>query len=261
MNYYEVEKIYPWLYRIGEPLGVFFYLVVGNDKALLFDTGHGIGDIPELIKSITSKPVIVVLGHGHIDHASGAYQFDEAYLHENDFDVCRMHTSPTFRNDIINSLAEKGMKPHEEIETFRTVGMGNLKKLDVNTVFDLGGLRLKVIEMPGHTTGSIGLLIVEKRTLLVSDSASGHIWMFLKESTTIKQYIKMLERVSELEFDTFLTAHSKESYQKSYFQKYINVAGNASIEKSVPYDAFKEFNPYIYKEDDVAIVINVETLE
>ena len=266
MSTYHIDQIHPWLYRISEPLSlsnVCFYLIVGDERALLFDTGHGIGDIPDTIRMITTKPVDVVLGHGHQDHIGGAYQFDECYLHENDTELYTMSTSPMFRKLIIQHLMEtlKELPEGFDPEAFCAAGPGNIKKLDVDRVFDLGGLSIKIIEMPGHTTGSIGLLIVEKHTLLVSDSALYHVWMFLEESTSVPQYIEMLERVSSLDFDTFFTAHTNGAHPKSDFQKFIKVAREASLEKAVPYPQLPELEPYIYESDGAAIVFSAATLK
>ncbi|MCL2321082.1 MAG: MBL fold metallo-hydrolase [Oscillospiraceae bacterium] len=262
MSFYEIDKIHPWLYRINDPMDVCFYLLVGSDKALLFDTGFGIDNIVETIKTITSKPFIVVLGHGHIDHACGAYQFDEVYLHENDFELCREHTSEMFRASIIHDLEKIHKKPPEsfDAESYLKAGTGNLKKLIIDTVFDLGDLHVKVIGMPGHTKGSVGLLVLEKKVLLTSDSANEHVWMFLKESTSVAKYIEMLETVWTQDFDTFFTAHSNKPHPKSDFQKYIKVAREASIEKAVPYNNMRELKPYIYEDDGAAIVFSEETL-
>ena len=47
------------------------YLLLGREKAMLIDTAYGEGDLPALIASITSLPLIVVNTHGHYDHTSG----------------------------------------------------------------------------------------------------------------------------------------------------------------------------------------------
>ena len=60
------------------------YLVQGRDKALLVDTGMGVGDLAGLVRSLTSLPVMVVNTHGHPDHAGGNGGFDEVYLHPAD---------------------------------------------------------------------------------------------------------------------------------------------------------------------------------
>ncbi|MCL2810728.1 MAG: MBL fold metallo-hydrolase [Clostridia bacterium] len=260
MIQYKTEKLFPWLYRIHDPLNVYFYLIVGHNKALLFDTGHGVGNIPETIKAITTKPYTVVLGHGHIDHANGAYQFDEVYLHEGDFELSRLHCSPEFRGGVADDIEKKGLQLDADPAVWREAGSGNLKKLNPGTVFDLGGLHVEVVDMAGHTAGSIGLLVTEKRVLLNSDSANSHSWMFLEETLPIPQYIAMLERVMELEFDVFYTAHNEEPFPKSDFLRYIRVAKNASIEKAEPYPVFPELKPHMYTEDGVSIVFSERTL-
>ena len=253
---YEVNKIESGVYQIKDPLDVLMYLIIGDEKALLFDTGYGVIDTPALVKTITDKPLTVVLGHGHIDHANGAYQFDEVYLREPDFELCREHTGPEIRTSILQRLEEAGMQPDFDKETWINSGACNLKPLESGTVFDLGGIHVEIIDMAGHTGGSIGILIVEKRILIDSDSANSHCWMFMPQSLSIKEYITMLERVMQLEFDVFYVAHQERAHTKEDLQKFITVAKNAAIEKSQPYEAWPELDPYIYTEDDVSIVIN-----
>lgn len=262
MGYYTIKPIYPWLYSLYDPLGVYCYLAVGCERALLFDTAHGVGNLPEAVRTVTDKPVTVVLGHGHIDHANGAYQFEEAWLHEDDFPLCREHTSEGYRRQVLQGFSEAGPALPEgfDPETYATAGMGTLKKLELGQVFDLGGLHMEVIGMEGHTAGSVGLLAQEHRVLLDSDAANPHIWMFLNESLPVSQYIAMLERVRQLAFDTFFVGHSDMPQPKSEFDKYIRAARNASIEKAEPYGAFSDLKGYFYQEDGVGLVFNEATL-
>lgn len=60
------------------------FLLVGSEKAMLIDTGMGVGDIRGAIEMITDKPLIVVLTHGHIDHTGNAVQFPEVWMHPAD---------------------------------------------------------------------------------------------------------------------------------------------------------------------------------
>jgi hypothetical protein len=85
--------------------------------------------------------------------------------------------------------------------------------------------------------------------------------MFLDQSLPVREYILMLKRVKELDFDVFYTAHSDIPHPKTDFDKYIKVAENATIEKSEPYDTRWHMNPYIYTEDGVSIVISERTLK
>jgi len=263
MSFYKTKKIYHWLYSIQDPQNVFCYLAVGKERALLFDTVYGIGDLPSAIKEITDKPVDVVLGHGHLDHANGAYQFDSAWLNEADFELCRLHTSKRYRRTALNQTKEYGITLPDDfnIDEYMKGGTGNLKKLDNGKIFDLGGLHIEIIGMGGHTAGSIGILAKEPKVLLTSDSATPQVWMFKKESLSVKEYIAMLERVIQLDFDNFITGHTDEIFPKIEFNKYIKVARNISVEKSVPFKYHPELKGLLYSEDGVEIVFSKATLK
>jgi glyoxylase-like metal-dependent hydrolase (beta-lactamase superfamily II) len=133
--------------------------------------------------------------------------------------------------------------------------------LEEGRVFSLGGITVEVVPMKGHTQGSIGLLVREHNVLFTSDAANSHVWMFLEESTTVADYIKMLERVIKLPFDTFFVGHQDDPRPKSEMERYMNVAKNIDIEKSSPYRAFMGLSGTIYEEGDVAIVYNPEKLK
>ena len=56
-------------------------MIVGKEKAMLIDTGHGYGNLKQVVKSITDKPLYIVNTHGHLDHTSGNAQFEEKYIY------------------------------------------------------------------------------------------------------------------------------------------------------------------------------------
>ena len=87
---YVSEKVMEGVWRIYD-FGAFpgnenFYLVEGDGRALLFDTGMGKGDLASYIKGLTSLPVDVAITHGHGDHFRQVDQFKEStvYIHEKD---------------------------------------------------------------------------------------------------------------------------------------------------------------------------------
>lgn len=69
----------PDTYEIDEFDCASIFLFVGTERALLLDTGIGIGDLKGLVEEITDKPYDVVLTHGHRDHTGGAGWFDTVY--------------------------------------------------------------------------------------------------------------------------------------------------------------------------------------
>ena len=262
VEYYTVKKIYPWLYGIYDPIDVYIYLVLGNDTAVIYDTAYGIASIMPVIRKITDLPITCVLGHGHIDHANGAYQFGEAWIHDEDFELCLRHTGKTARGMALDRAKEKGIKMPKDFDEdiYIKSGRPNLKKMDIGQVFDLGGRSLEVVKMEGHTHGSVGLLVKEDRVLLTSDGANPYLWLFLEESTSISTYIAMLERNINLKFDTFFIGHDHRPFEKEFFKKFIRVAKNANVTQSVPYERLPERKGLLYKEGDISIIFSSDKL-
>ena len=73
------------------------YLVEGNERAALLDTGSGFGSLRGCVEALTDKPVIVLLTHGHTDHALGAAEFDEVYISPLDEAVYSVHSVMDYR--------------------------------------------------------------------------------------------------------------------------------------------------------------------
>ncbi|MDE6943164.1 MAG: MBL fold metallo-hydrolase, partial [Lachnospiraceae bacterium] len=95
---FKSEKITEHLTRIHGITGELMYLAEGTKKAALIDTGSGIGSLRALVETLTDKPCIVLLTHGHVDHAMGAPEFDtEIYMNPADNAVHDEHSNLEFR--------------------------------------------------------------------------------------------------------------------------------------------------------------------
>ena len=88
MNYlkHEVYEIAPKTWCLSEFKLVNAFLIEGEEKAALIDTGCGIGHLAESVKELTDKPLIILVTHGHFDHDGGVKQFPgvPVYLHNAD---------------------------------------------------------------------------------------------------------------------------------------------------------------------------------
>ena len=61
------------------------YLIEGNDKAILIDAGTKIAGLDKIVKSLTTRPVILIATHVHPDHTGTAVNcFPEIYLNAAD---------------------------------------------------------------------------------------------------------------------------------------------------------------------------------
>ena len=270
MSYFEVFKYNDNLYQLKDKLGVLTTLVIGKEKALLFDTAYGIGNLKEEVQAITKLPLIVVNSHGHMDHASGNYQFDQVYIHPKDVELCKLHNSIEWRKrNVTNVLKTNADLENFDQENYLKQNEGNLLLTNYGDLFDLGNLTLEVIPMPGHTKGSIGLYIKEWKLLLVGDATCPFVWLFLEESEPLSVYVKMLEETLKLDFDNFLVGHGARLFPKSKMVDFYNIAKNAEIDKAVPVSfgsGFDHLTPYcytkgkMYDQDDCGIVFDKNKL-
>lgn len=101
-------------------------------------------------------------------------------------------------------------------------------------IFDLGGMTAQAVELPGHTPGSIGLLVKERRVLLVSDATNAGVCLFLPESCKLSVYQSTLRKIDALEFDWLLTGHDGKLIRKAALKDYIAVAENPDFEHGKP---------------------------
>ena len=104
------------------------YLVEGNDRAVLIDAGTRVPGLDKIVAGITSKPVTMILTHGHGDHVGGVGPFPEVWIGPAD--------EPMLRN------SQRRYK-------------GEVKHLTDGETIDLGGRKLDVMFTPGHTSGSV----------------------------------------------------------------------------------------------------------
>ncbi len=167
-------------YTAIEENGVRAFLVTGEKKALLVDTGFGTGDLKAVAEGLTTLPITLLNTHADGDHLGANDSFPCAMLHP------------------------------AELERFREKGV----KQDIVAVWDgdtvdLGGLSLHIIHIPGHTSGSIALLDRENRILIGGDSIqNGSIYMF-GGGRNLESYLHSMKRMTSFlsEFDTVYPSH------------------------------------------------------
>ena len=73
-GWFDVYRIGDEIYAIHEPgqfEEVISFLIVGNDFALMFDTGLGIGNIRNVVDQLTDLDIVVLNSHTHYDHIGG----------------------------------------------------------------------------------------------------------------------------------------------------------------------------------------------
>ena len=196
------EKISENTYAYSEGLNQSnMYLLLGEDRAMLIDTANGLSDIPAGIEEITDLPVFVVNTHGHYDHIRGNNYFKEIYMSVKDDETFSRHRTP---EEVIHQLERvpsfiKFIMKYQNQTIIDTYVPEDYLPLPAEGYFDLGNRRLEIIELPGHTPGSIGLLDTSSGELFCGDAITGSgVLLHLPESLSVSTEIETLNTVQDM---------------------------------------------------------------
>lgn len=171
------------------------YLLLGEDRALLIDTGFGRCKLDEAIKSITDLPVTVVNTHGHYDHVGNNALFDDIYMSEKDFELYAYYAKPETLDWVYGQVPfifRHFMR--QEIEIVKSHEPVPVKPLPPEGYFDLGGRTITFFETPGHTPGSICLYDEGTHWLFVGDTAG--TLLNLPLSLSVETYLESVEIIN-----------------------------------------------------------------
>lgn len=177
---YEIIQINENTWRI-EDQGVRIFLLTGTKEALLVDTGMNTANAREIAETITSLPLRLLNTHTDRDHIAGNAAFESVLMGAQEADFYRSQG---------------------RTETVVPVKSGD--------VINLGERQLEIIDLPGHTPGSIAVLDIENRVLISGDSIQdGRIYMF-GAHRNMKKYIESLEdlRKHDGRYDIIYPSHS-----------------------------------------------------
>jgi len=187
------------IYDITAPMKEQIYLVIGKEKAMIIDTGMGIGSLKAIIDDITTLPLVVVNTHGHPDHAGGNKEFGPSYLNFKDLDVYHEMVTNEYRiSDIHKIFGDKGKLFVDNLIDYSD----DLLPYKDGDVFDLGERKIKAFEVEGHTKGSMVLYDENSKTLFVGDAMTiKETWLFLPCSTSLQHYYRALLNLKNLSLE------------------------------------------------------------
>jgi glyoxylase-like metal-dependent hydrolase (beta-lactamase superfamily II) len=215
-SWFEVYKVPTGVYAIYEPHQseeTISYLIVGDKRAALFDTGMGISDLKKVTSELTPLPIVVLNSHTHNDHVGGNWQFETIYGMDTDFtrqnargsrDDAQAEISPS---EICGSLP-KGFDPAK----YETRPWKITSYIHDGDHIDLGGRTLEVIATPGHTPDAISLLDRANGLLFTGDTYyPATIWLYRPE-TDLDAYDASIHHLASLasqaQIKTVLGAHN-----------------------------------------------------
>lgn len=211
----------------------YMFLLEGEEKALLIDTGYGVGNLRAFVEKLTEKPILVTNTHYHPDHAAGNGEFDCAYV------------SAGWEVDAPSVDAE-GAVPFD----LKKLPYPDYEKIIVGDgyVFDLGEREVEVLEAkPAHCNSSLFFLDRTHRILFCGDDYESAQTLMYDNSNNPDAPYDVKERLDNLkanavrlcerdgEYDLIFPNHNGGPIAREYLTQYIELvdavyAGKAVIE-------------------------------
>ena len=191
-DWFEITPFPDRVFRISEPAlgplhGSHSWLVLGDQKALLIDTGVGVAPLAPVIKNLTSLPVICLLSHTHYDHSGGAHEFADRRMHPAEKEIMANPTPElTFWGGWLraDSFADFP-SPDYDFSHYGIKPAPPTALLSDGDRIDLGGRWFEVLHVPGHSPGLLAVYEEERGALFSTDALyDGEMFFNLRGSDT-----------------------------------------------------------------------------
>jgi len=185
-DWFDVEYLGGRVYSIAEPKssqGNVSYLIVGNDRALMFDTGCGENEvkgnykIKYLLDKITTLPVTLLQSHFHFDHNQNIHEFERIAFPD----------LPELRERV----SAEGLFQFSQEDLFEGDYPSEIavnEWLPLETSIDLGGQMIQLVHVPGHSDESVAIMIPSARMILLGDFLyNGALFLFHNDDLLVYQ--------------------------------------------------------------------------
>lgn len=202
-DYFAVQDLGQGVYAIGEPRYYqqnYAYLILGDRRALLFDSGTGTRDISPVVASLTHLPLTVMVSHLHFDHLGGIVPFHHI----------AMIDLPETRRDVSDGVFTPGRYEYSGfVDGLSPPSIKVSEWLKPGDTIDLGGRTLTVLSTPGHTPSSAALYDAGTHRLFIGDYIyPTTLYAFLPGASLSAYHRTAQMLLAQLPADTILwTAH------------------------------------------------------
>jgi glyoxylase-like metal-dependent hydrolase (beta-lactamase superfamily II) len=202
----------------------------GRDRDLVVDAGNGIGALAARLRRLAprrhDRELICLCTHGHIDHVGGLHEFTRRLLHPDELpllDDLRTESplsTEGWSSSLLAQLADNGFVPPPLLLNalpfvgfdpvrFRPARAAPTHLVRHGDEIDLGGRRLTVVGLPGHTPGSIGVIDHGERALLSGDAVYEGSLIDALPECDIDAYLTTMEALRHVTIDVVYPGHGR----------------------------------------------------
>ena len=216
-NWYAIEKIDEQTIIIGEPKSSQYnssYLIIGENEAILFDTGAGergddVQPISEFIKNYTDKPIRVVLSHFHFDHTGGVDEFDGVTMIDLPY-IRAKSKNGTYQVSALENVGNQ--KPLLRIKDW----------VKHKEVIDLGNREIQFVSSPGHSPDCVALIDHRRKYVFTGDFMYQHLGgiVVFTPGSDHDHYIESIDAMIDMTGDDYryFGAHGLPEFTQSWLR-------------------------------------------
>lgn len=207
------------------------YLLLGQKRALLIDTGLGVANIRRIVDSLTKLPVTAVATHVHWDHIGGHRYFHSIAVHALEKDWLSVRF-PIPLQAVKSELTKFPCDfPAEfDIDAYHIFQGIPQRILQDGDWLDLGNRKIQVVHTPGHSPGHCCFWEPGRNYLFSGDLIyKGCLYAFYP-TTDPQLFYNSVKRVQKYKITRILPGHHSLSIPVSLIDEV--EAGFAQIERS-----------------------------
>lgn len=191
-EYWTIKKLSESAYAIGELSWYqknWHYLIIGKDKAVLFDVGTGRFPIRSTVEKLTDKPIIAIPSHLHYDHVGNLSEFEDVRI----IDIPSVRKLATENTLHPNRYAHLGF-----IDNLKSAPISINKWIMDQGKIDLGDRKLSITSIPGHTDDSIALYDPLNNYLFTGDTIHRGTIVALLPGSSRSGFLRSMKRLINL---------------------------------------------------------------
>jgi glyoxylase-like metal-dependent hydrolase (beta-lactamase superfamily II) len=228
------KEIAPGIYRLDIPLkhnplrNLNSYLILGNTRNLLIDTGFNTPDCLAAMRSelrllsVDMNKTDIFLTHMHSDHSGLASELateaSKVFISAVDAGLAP-ERRPEIRRYLTDMYLAEGfpdgaLKKSMDSNRSKSLVSGNtvdFTHLGDGSILEYGGYRLNCILTPGHTPGHLCLYCAELKLMVLGDHVlfdiTPNIVRWPTFDNALKQYLDHLERIARYDIEIPLPGH------------------------------------------------------
>lgn len=216
-DWFSRERVGRDIARISEPhVHAYFrsniFHVRGRDVDLVIDAGMGLVPLRPVLALPATKPVLAVATHIHVDHVGGLSEFETRAGHNQEAAFFEGMADEHTLAHLFRAQPESVDRPPNGAwapESFQIRPAPLTRILEEGDRIETGDRSLRVLHLPGHSPGSIGLLDEENGDFFAGDAIYRGRLIDDLPGSDVQAYRKTMRRLLQIEFSRAYCGHGE----------------------------------------------------